>query len=153
MANSQNVINYDGIDSLSINIILKLLENQNLLKCLFYNTSNALTQADLTDDEKYAMIDQLDTVNTKIFITPFPSNVTDDAEVEIRFFIRTLAPENIILSKVVFDFVIIVHESLWVLSGGKQRALTIIQELLDSLNGEYINGLGKLQLSLVVISF
>jgi hypothetical protein len=146
MANSQNVINYDGIDSLSINIILKLLENQDLLKCLFYNTSNALTQADLTDDEKYAMIDQLDTVNTKIFITPFPSNVTDDAEVEIRFFIRTLAPENIILSRVIFDFVIIVHESLWVLSGGKQRALTIIQELLDSLNGEYINGLGKLYL-------
>jgi hypothetical protein len=129
--NTESAINYDGIDSVSINIILKLLENQNLLKCLYYNTPSALTQADLTDDIKYAMVDQLDKTYTKVHILPFPANITNDAQSEIRFFIRTLSPTNIRLSRVIYDFVIIVHESLWVLNGGKQRALTIINEILN----------------------
>lgn len=146
MANDQSVINYDSIDNVSINIILKLLENQNLLKCLYYNTPNALTQADLTDDIKYAMVDQLDKTYTKIHILPFPAEISDEAQSEIRFFISTFSPENIRLSRVIYDFVIIVHESLWILNGGKVRALTIIQEILNCLNGKDVDGLGKLEL-------
>ena len=144
--NINNVINYEGLENIVINIVLELINNQDLLKCLYYNSSDALTQTNLTDEIIYQMIDQEDLTNTKIYITPFPSNIIDEAKSELRVYIRNFSPGNIRLSRIIFDFAIIVHNNLWVLDGGKQRPLVIIQEILNSLNGKSVSGLGKLNL-------
>jgi hypothetical protein len=138
----------DGLEKIIPNMAEKLLDNQVLLKCIYYNSSDALSQPDLTEDQRYELIDQ-DLANistTRIFFSPAPQNIVLEEQAQFRLYIDKIIPDNVKLAKVIYDFQVIVHEDLWPLNGGKQRPLVMIQEILKILNGTDVDGMGSLYL-------
>ena len=137
----------ETIDNVLLNISLKLIDNQDLLKLLWFNEKNALSQNNITDTIKYSMIDQEDLTNTKIFITPFTGAVIEAEKSELRAYLYNVTPDNNILSRTVFNFEVLVHNNLWILDQAKQRPVRICSEVLKSLNGQEVNGIGRLYFS------
>jgi hypothetical protein len=144
-----NTYNLTGIEKINKNIAYKLLENENLLRLLFYNTPDALTKPSVQEtlgDNFYSIIDQSfeKYQTTHIFFTPFPRVSQDTEKVELRFYIQRIIPENIYLSKTLFGFQIVMSDKLQMLDDGINRAYLIINELLKTLNGQEIGGVGCL---------
>ncbi len=142
------LIQLSNIGNIISNIGNTLIENQNLLKLIKYNSSNALLQPDLTIEE---IIDLCgfgsDPLNQqRIFKYPFFNNIVDSVRSELRFFIPKIKPENIYLSEVFINFQIIIHNSIIDLDNNKQRTFKIIEEILKTFNREDINGIGNLML-------
>jgi len=136
-----------NIETLVPNIAVKLLDSQDLLKCLFYNTRDALSKTNLTDNQKYNLINQDILVDTRIFFSPSPTITITEEQTQLRIFMSSFSPDNLYLGKAVFDFQIIVHENLWLLNNTKQRPIVIIQEILKKLNDISVSGLGNLRLT------
>lgn len=134
----------ETIDNISKNIALKLLDNQTLLKLLYYNVSDALLQPDLTDEQRYELIDQSNTDKTKIYYSPYSINILVDEVTQLRIILSEIQPENIQLANVLIDFQIITHNRLWVMEDGRQRPLVMIQEILKMLNGQDAMSIGTL---------
>jgi len=115
-----------------------------LLKLLKYNSTDALSKSDLTDDEKYSLIDQIDVDDTRIFMSPFNNTIVEEERSELRLFLGEISPDNKFLAQTVFVFQILVYNTLWPLQDTKQRPIRILQEVLKSLNGQYLQGVGQL---------
>lgn len=124
---------------------MKLMESQTLFKCLKYTTSDALSQADLTEDEIFELTNQEgDMKDTRVLFTPFNLNVDDTARTELRVFVRRFKPNNIYLANVEVSIQVITHNSLCRLDNGQQRLLVMIQEILKLLHGTDIGFIGNL---------
>lgn len=137
-------ISLQNIDMMLNNIALKLIDNNDLMKCLKFNSTDALSQP-ITEDQKYELINQDgDITNTRIFSQPFNNKVISDVRSELRIYYGLLKPENTILTNVYIGFDVVVHNALWRLDGDLQRPTKIIKELLLSLNNQQIGGIGKL---------
>ncbi|TVY09968.1 hypothetical protein [Paenibacillus cremeus] len=135
----------DNVDRVIENILIKLIDNQNLLKCLKYPSPDALSKPDLTQDEINVLFDyDSDPRDIRISFTPFNLTTVEEAKSELRIFIRDFEPENIHIANVNIAFQVIVSNRIWRLDEGKQRPLVIIQELLKSLNGVDIELVGNL---------
>jgi hypothetical protein len=135
----------NGVDRIIENILIQLLSNQNLLKCLKYDSTDALSQPDLTQSDIDILINQEgDTSKSRVFFTPFNLNPANDAKSELHLFIRRFKPDNIQLANVQILFQIIVNNQLWRLDNGQQRPLVMIEEILNSLQGVDIGFIGNL---------
>lgn len=83
--------------------------------------------------------------DTRIFFTPFDIETPNSERAELRFFFREFIPnQNSVLSSVNIQFEIIVSDQIWRLDFGRQRPITMISEILKTLNGEEIDGIGKI---------
>ena len=127
-------------------ILLRLIQNQNILKCLKYPSSDALNLPNLSEDDIEKLINQEgDVAETRIFFTPFDVETPDSERAELRFFFRAFVPnQNSVLSSVNIQFEVIVSDRIWRLDNGRQRPITIVSEILKTLNGQDIDGLGKI---------
>ena len=135
----------NNIDESLDKITKALLKNSDdLFKLLKYISADALSGT-ITEDDKYKLIDQDDKKNRRIIFQPWKKDmVTDDVRSEIRIYMRNMVPEDRYLGVVFIGFDIIVHDSLWQLKGGVQRALRMAHEIYRILNANEVDFLGKL---------
>jgi hypothetical protein len=143
------LIQLSNIGNILSNIGNKLVQNKNIMRCLKYDTSNALSSDlnDVTTSEIANLIGKGSNPDEeqRIYKTPFNDKTLTEVRSELRFFVPYFKPENIYLSKVIILFQIIIHNSLWELDEN-QRPLIIIQEILNELNGFDVGSIGELQL-------
>ena len=137
-------IKLSGIHDILSNIGNKLIQNQPLLKCLKYDSSDALSKPKLTSEEIIELVENEE--KRRIYRSPFNKQVVDEARTELRVFFPEIIPQNIYLARLTVVFEIIVHESLWELDNNKDRPLIMIGEILKELNGEQVGGIGKFYL-------
>lgn len=137
-------IQLDNLDKILNNIAGLLIKDDSLVKYLQFNTKDALSQS-ITDDKRYQLINQDgDITNTRIFFQPFNNQTLSDERTELRIYYAQFVPKNAYLSNISIGFDIVVHNKLWQVNGGKQRPIEILHELLKTLNGKEVKGIGEL---------
>ena len=137
-------IQLESLDNILTNIAIKIVDNLDLMKCLKFNTTDALLQS-ITEEQRYELINQDgDITNTRVFFQPFNNLTITEARSEIRIYHASFKPDNIYLTDIIVGFDIVVHNNLWRLDDGKRRPTTILKLLLGSLNGQDVNAIGNL---------
>ena len=131
-------------------IVMALLENDNFCKLLYYNTPDALSKPNLTMAQKRQLIwdgqDNMEDYN--IFLT----NVQPNEEIENRTIVKVYRyntePVNNVMATVCYRFDILFGSKIPLV---KYNGLTcnrgdvIEMEIMKSLNGEDVAGVGFLQ--------
>lgn len=149
------LITLENVGQILSNISSELITNQNLLKLIKYDTPDALSQKDLTRDEIRALmgksIDDPQKTLQRIYKSPTTNKITDTVHSELRLFIPNITPDNIYLSKLSIAFQVINYYSLIDLDDNKNRSLTIVQEILKTINGFDSGSIGLLYLSSPIV--
>ena len=143
-----NLIQLEKVGQIVSNIGNKLLENNNLLKLIYYNESDALNKPNLTIHQIRDMIGKGSEPITqqKIYKYPFTNKISDIVKSELRFFVPNINPNNIYISDFYIHFQIVVHNSIIEIEDNKIRYWNIVSEILKSLNGFDCGGIGLLYL-------
>ena len=118
------------------------------MKLLYYNTSDALSLSTVTLDKIIEMVGKGSNPNTQkcIYKYPFFSKIESTAHSELRFFITKIKPNNVYLADIPIYFQIICHNSIIDIDDNYLRPLEMLIEVLTSLNGTDVCGIGKLYL-------
>lgn len=123
-----------------------LIENANLMRLLYYDSSDALTSSEVSFDHIIEMAGYGELCQKRIFKYPFYSYTESTARSEIRFFLDKIRSENIYMADLPIYFQVITHCSLVDLDSNLQRPLEMLKEVLNTLNNKDVGGIGKLQL-------
>lgn len=150
MANmSANI--FSSMPFIPYKIVMALMENENFCKLIYYNTMDALSQPNLTIEQKQALIwdgdkDRMDHYN--IFLT----NIQPNSEIENRTIFKCYRthtkPLNLVMATVAYRFDIIFGSKIpLVFCEGIpcNRGDVIEHEIMKSLNNIDVAGVGKLQ--------
>lgn len=124
-------------------VLMKLLSSQDLCKYLYYNSSNPLSESDITD--------VTDLLYTKIFPYPTPTSVFKNSDgeptassiINVFFDDYTLSEVNNKFKSGVLVFRVLVHMSLWKLDTSKLRPYCILNLIDEMFNEGRVIGLGK----------
>lgn len=135
----------DNTEMIIENIIGKLLGNDDLMKCLGYDHPNALNEDSLTDGEKMALVSNEEKY-LRILRVPFSSETVESVRSEIRVFVNEIVPDNIHLAdvEIAIEVVCSNHMRIQRLIDGKSRPNKMVNEILKCLNGQEIQGIGRL---------
>lgn len=141
-------IQLDNIGNILSNIGNKLIQNQNILKCINYNTSDALLQPDVGIEDIIKLTGKgEDPISEQRIYKMLTNNIiVDTARTELRFGISVIQPDNIYLSDLPITFQVICYNTLWELDDNMLRPFIIIKEILKELNGIDVGGIGQLKL-------
>ena len=133
------------------NIGNKLIENKNLMRCIAYDTPDALSPSlpDVSIEEIIKLVGKGDDPlnQQKIYKYPFNNNIIDKVRSELRFFIPRFKPDNIYITGTHIGFEAITYNTIVDLEDNKLRYLVMVQEILNSLNGFDCGGIGLLYLT------
>lgn len=122
-------------------IIDKILSSVRLQKLLFYNVPNALTQPNLTEEEKISLFQKNIKVVPKLFIDGSVLSY-----IIISFDNFTTNTENPEFRDNIISFDIICHYDQWKMQDSLQlRPYLIAAELDSALSGKRLTGIGELQ--------
>jgi len=143
---NNNVYNkYSNIDMLSHNIVSYLLKNnEDIWKLLKYNTSNALSQPNLTKDDKSNLIysGQTSEEPYRVFTKSLPIDATEYKQTQLRIWLGKILPTNNITGQIDMYIQIISHSSIITLdSYSRNRNEVMLRELISTLNGQEISGI------------
>lgn len=135
-----------------------LWRNENIWKLLYYTTdkngnpiSKPLEMPNLTAKEKRSLIYQgVDDVNKfRIFFTMFPQNEEINDQIQqLRIYRSRMLPSNAFMSGVAWKFDLPCHfgvQTIIVNNVVRNRVDVLQEEILSSLNGVEIGGIGTLQ--------
>lgn len=139
-------ITLERVNEIWGNIGNEIIQNQNILKLLYYDNENALDSDNLNISQIKIWLEKIIIKTQRIFKLAFDSDITDEVRSELRFYVPIFKPIHSYLSDVRFNFEVIVHKSLWELKNNKIRPIMMIQELLKLFNGKNIGGVGRLVL-------
>ena len=119
-------------------IVNKLSSNERLLKLLFYNSSNALKQPDLTQEQKIQVL------TTNIKLVP-QIKINNELKTYVVVAFDDFAPNatNPEFRNNLLIFDIICHHELWNLSDFQMRPYKIMGEIDSLFNGQRLTGIGK----------
>jgi len=138
---------FGQIPMMSYNILSYLIQNnEDIWKILKYPSSDCLSQPNLTQSEKGALIysGEADSTPYRAFL----DNFLDDAFVEqvslLRIFPEIIIPTSRVLSSVTFHIQAFSHVKLQILDGYMNRNVYLMQQILQTLNGMDISGVGNL---------
>lgn len=135
----------NNIDKIIYNIRKTLIANDNLCKLLYFDSENALNES-MTDEQKDELFDKnSENIKYRVLNKIFNPEIITDVRSELRIFNGAFVPDNDHLAMVGIHFQVIVHNDLWDLEYGLIRAEQIVKEVLLSLNGEKIEGIGVLK--------
>lgn len=141
---------FDALPYIPYNIIVKLYENENFWKLLYYPTYMCLSEDALTIDQKSALIwkgqDRMEDYN--VFLSSLDENMMPDAKTFIKLYTVDISPDNHVLSTVAYQFEILCGGKLAIVEyeGIPSNRLDVIKmEILRVLNGVDIAGVGVLQ--------
>ena len=138
---------FSGFSDLCYNIISYLMtNNENIWKLLKYNTPDALSRPNLSIQEKRALIfnGNNDSEDFKVYRSPFLDESFTKQTSQLRVYALTVLPDNRSLSTIDFAIDCLTHIKLVNLDGCKSRAELMVEEVLKTLNGQDINGVGKI---------
>jgi len=146
-----NIINLSNAGTILSNIGNKLIENKNLMRCIAYDTPDALSPSlpDVPIEEIIKLVGKGDDPKNqqKIYKYPFNNSIIDSVRSELRFFIPRFKPDNLYITGTNIGFETIVYNTLVDLEDNKFRYLVMVQEILNSLNGFDCGGIGLLYLT------
>lgn len=140
---------YNIMPEISYKIIEHLMTNPKaeiIWKLLKYNDADAWSKPDLTKKEKAAMIyngiDKQDNYN--IFLDYFMDESTNKEKSFLRIYPASVFPTTRTYGICCINLEVFIHSQINHLSNYTTRLDTIIQKLLEVLNGCDINGVGVL---------
>ena len=121
-------------------IISRLMDNQNLLKYLYYTDKDPLSHEDLTEEQiKKEIFEKLVKVTPRI-----GSKETAQSLILVRCSQGSRLGANSEFKLINFIVEIYVPDTQWLIKGQNLRPFAIMGEIQKSLDGKLINGLGKL---------
>lgn len=138
---------YTEIRSMIYNILSYLIiENEEIWKLLKYDTPDALSNPNLTQEEKSELIynAQEDETPYRIFRSPFVSDAFVVQNTQLRAYITSGIPTNRTVGQVNFAFEMLTHVKLVNLETYENRLEVMFQQMIETLNGKEIGGIGVL---------
>jgi len=122
---------------------MKLIENQNLCKYLYYNTDDPLSEADI--------IDTTSLLYSRIFPYPTPTEIFKDENgipisstvINVLFNNFKLGTTNNKFKTSNLEFVILCHMSLWRLDTSQLRIFCLLNEIDQIFSEQRVIGIGK----------
>lgn len=122
-------------------IVLRLLNNQDLLKLLYYSDKDPLSHEDLTS------IQIKNEVNEKLVkIIPYIGSKEDARSIISLRIVRGINNSiNNEFKDVTFAVEVFVPITQWILKGDNLRPFAIMGKIEESLVGKTVNGLGKIR--------
>lgn len=121
-------------------IVSRLMNNQNLLKLLYYTGKDPLSEADLTEkqiqEEVYEKL-------VKIVPRVGPKE-TANSLISLRVVRANTTTDNMEFRNVIFHIEVFVPMTQWFIKNSNLRPFCILGEIQKSLNGKIINGLGRI---------
>lgn len=146
--NNGAVNTYDGISDIGYKIIEYLMQNnENMWKMLKYNTPDALHKPNLTMREKADLIfngTNEESIQYRVFRSPYLDDLGDEQVSQVRVFIESINPDTHIYGTIDVNIEVITHVKLVNLSGYKSRIEALMEEVLKTLNGKFVGGVGLL---------
>jgi hypothetical protein len=128
-----------------------LFSNENIWKLLNYNTPDALYQTNLTTAQKRALIYTVngstypqDTTIYRVFLTDLSDDMWNEQSSFMRITLPTIFPTDRTKGILNFSLDILVHTKIDMLNGMQSRKVCLLSNILSSLNGAEIGGVGKL---------
>lgn len=123
------------------NIISRLLNNQNLVKLLYYTGKDPLSEEDLTQEELQEKVyEKLLKIVPRV--GPYE---TAQSIVSMRVVRGRGIQENSDFRDIIIHFEVFVPMTQWFIKDSNLRPFAIMGELQKSLNNKIINGLGRMQ--------
>lgn len=166
---------YSNLDNIEWKIINYLVKSKSkyanyLWKVLKYNTEDCLTQPDLTEAEKMALVykNNGDATPYRVFMSPFVDDAWEVQSSHLHIYLYGITPQNHLTGKVHICFECIVHNKIANILGDaseynpqtnpveldekgdpiilyKSRATEMLKNVIAALNGEMINAVGVMQ--------
>ena len=166
---------YSNLDNIEWKIINYLVNSESkyanyLWKVLKYDTEDCLTKKDLTKEEKLALVYTNNGESTKfrVFMTPFVDDAWEQQSSHLHIYVYGISPMSHLTGKVHICFECIIHNKISNIYGDpseyhpqtnpveldkdgnpeilyKSRATEMLKDIVTSLNGEMVNGIGVLQ--------
>lgn len=122
------------------------LNNENIWKLLKYNTPDALSKPDLTIEEKSELIynNEPDSTSFRVFRQSFVNDAFSEQQSQLRVYMSEIIPTNHVHGMINFIIDLPCHNQIITLDDYLNRNEVMANEILKTLNGIDINGLGKL---------
>ena len=146
------VNNFSSLSSVPYVIIQYLAEhNDKLFKLLKYPQSDALSRPDLTIDEKMDMVyvDEDKQITKNIFFKPLVGDEEISAVTQMRLYQFNISPSNVLNAIISYKMDIITGDKISLVYNEDgipcPRITMIEEELLNTLNGKDIFGVGCFQ--------
>ena len=145
----QNYATYNDYPDFSYRIISHLMSSPDaeiIWKLLKYNTNTAFTMPDLSKDEKKSMIyaggdEQTD---FRVFIDPGMEEAVTTMMTILRIYPMIILPESYTNGLASINFEVFSHFQTNTMKNRRTKIDTIVQALIQSLNGKDVCGLGSL---------
>lgn len=138
---------YKQVKSFEYNIISHLIQNnEDVWKILNNTASSCLSDANLTTEQKGALIynGAEDSTPYRAFMQPFTDDAFSEQQSQIRIYTSYIKPTNRVYGLVDFAFEVLSHNKICTLDGYENRNVVLMQQIIETLNGSDINGVGLL---------
>lgn len=140
---------YDGLQNFTLFIIQHLmLNNEDIWKLLKYDTQDALEKPNLTREEKASLIypgaSGGDMDDYRVFRTPYLDDLTTNQQAQLRVYLESVTPDTLLYGTVDVNIEVICHVKMIELNDYQNRAESIVWQVIKTLNGADVGGIGKL---------
>lgn len=147
--NESSYNQYDGLQNFTLFIIQHLmLNNEDIWKLLKYDTQDALERPNLTREEKAKLIypgaSGGDMDDYRVFRTPYLDDLTTNQQAQLRVYLESITPDTRLYGTVDVNIEVICHVKMIELNDYQNRAESIVWQVIKTLNGADVGGIGKL---------
>ena len=147
--NGSSYNQYDGLQNFTLLIIQHLmLNNEDIWKLLKYDTQDALEKPNLTREEKAKLIypgaSGGDMDDYRVFRTPYLDDLTTNQQAQLRVYLESITPDTRLYGTVDVNIEVICHVKMIELNDYQNRAESIVWQVIKTLNGADVGGIGKL---------
>lgn len=147
--NESSYNQYDGLQNFTLFIIQHLmLNNEDIWKLLKYDTQDALEKPNLTREEKASLIypgaSGGDMDDYRVFRAPYLDDLTTNQQAQLRVYLESVTPDTLLYGTVDVNIEVICHVKMIELNDYQNRAESIVWQVIKTLNGAEVGGIGKL---------
>lgn len=137
---------YNGLSFLSYNIITLLFKNEKIWKLLYYSDPNALSEPDLTPQQKRDMIwaGQENQEDYAVYLVPLAENIEYNSKVILKLYCVSIEPQRQVIGQVFYAMEIMCQSRVSMLADRRSRIEVLLEEILKTVNGAEINGTSEL---------
>lgn len=138
---------YSSTRGFGYSIIKYLMKNNEVIwKLLKYNTPDALDKPNLTLEEKRQLIwtGNGDSEDYRVFRSPFLDDAITSQISQLRIYNSVLSPDNRSIGTVDIGIECLCHDKIINLNNYESRVEVMIQEIISTINGRDIDGVGVL---------
>lgn len=123
-----------------------MLNNEIIWKLLKHIDADALAKDDLTLQEKAELIydGQNPQENFRVFRQIFTEDASTEVMSQLRVQIQSMYPNNKTWGTITFIIQVVSHNKILTLSNYQNRLEVLQQQIIETLNGADISGLGRL---------